>query len=200
MFGVSKSKSIRIALACATLVASSLPLACATPTETKSEWKDPSRVAKPMEKIVVIGLHLKPEQRRLVEDQLAASLERKGMQVTASYRVLGDLLPDSDTGKSTLQRAGYQGALIVSLRGVEDRRRYIPKDVWAGPYFGYYDAGYMANETIVTFDSALFDLRDGKRAWTLTTETTNPSSGADSAKSLSKEVVSKLSDLGFVAH
>ncbi|MGZ3418617.1 MAG: hypothetical protein ACXVEE_12165 [Polyangiales bacterium] len=196
-------RNSRMALLGAAILVSGLPLGCSTPTKMTSEWKDPSRIAQPMQKIVVIGLRLPPAQRHVVEDQLVASLNAKGTPAAPSYRVLGDTLPDSSTARTRLEQAGYEGALVVSLRGVTETPTYVPgstSTVWGSPYWGRttYDPGYVVNEKVVTFDSTLWDLRDGRRAWAATTETTNPDSGADSAKSLSKEIVPKLQELGVV--
>jgi hypothetical protein len=199
------AKSARAALTCAMGLALTLPVACGTPTKVTSEWKDASRIEKPVDKIMVMGLRLQPSQRRVVEDTLVAKLKEKGTAAEPSYRVLGDMLPDRDTARDVLDRKGFHGVLVVRMRSVDERPVWVPQNTssavwyntyWGAPYAtggaGPYGGGYVVMDKTVTFDSDLCDLRDGRRIWSVTTETTNPSSGNDFAKSLSKELVPRL--------
>jgi len=187
----------------ATVVGSSLALACSTPTKVTSEWRDPSRVPRPMQRVVVIALRLPSAQRHTLEDKLVASLGESGMASAPSYQLLGEALPDSATAHSVLTRAGYDGALVVTMLGITEEPTYVPGDaamVWGGPFWGSAsDSGYIVTDETVAFDSTLWDLRDGKLAWTMTTETDNPKSAPDFAKSLSGQLVAKLVRLGFIA-
>lgn len=194
----------RIALlSCALCAAASVPLACSTPTRFTSEWKDPSSANAHLSKVVVIALDLTPSQRRTLEDRMSAELIAKGTKASPSYSVLGDPLPDRETAKAFLQKTGYDGALVVRLHNVKQSEQYVngpETTVWGSPYWGYStQPGYYVPQQTVTFESSLYDLRDGRRIWTATTDTDNPSSHDDFAKSLSGEVIPRLEELGLVA-
>lgn len=198
------AKSARAALTCAMGLAMTLPIACGTPTKVTSEWKDASRIEKPVDKIMVMGLRLQPSQRRVMEDELVAKLKEKGTAAEPSYRVLGDMLPDRDAARDALDRKGFQGVLVVRLRAVEEKPVYVPSSstgaVWYNTYWGgpAYDRGYYVMDKTVTFDSDLWDLRDGRRVWSVTTVTSNPSSSGDFAKSVSKQLVPRMAKENLV--
>jgi hypothetical protein len=185
-----------------------LSLGCGGASTTVSDqWKDPSYVAGPMKRVVVIGLRLEPASRRVLEDRFVAELAKQGVQAAPSYSIFGDTLPDRETARATLARDGYDGALALRLQRVEEKQRYVPGSYYSsgspyGPFWGAstYDPGYVVTDKIVSFETSLWDLRDGDRVWTANTQTENPSSGKDFAKSLSKEVLPNLSKQQLVVN
>jgi hypothetical protein len=203
MFNALLAPTVGIAVAAATVAAVS---GCSTPTKVTDQWRDPSYAAGPMHRVVVIGLDVPPATRRLLEDRFASDLDKRGVQATASYTVFGDQLPDKETARATLASSGFDGVLVLRLQRVSDRARYVPGDHFYGmPYTGYwgsnyYGSGYYVTDEIVNFETSLWDLRDGKRVWTANTRTENPSSGTDTAKSLSKKVVPELTKKGLVTN
>jgi len=179
--------------------------ACSTPTSVTDQWKDPSYAAGPMKRVVVMGLRVPPATRHLIEDRFVADLAKQGVQSAPSYTVFGDQLPDRDTARATLVRGGYDGALVLRLHRVDETPRYVPGEGFYGAPYGpfwsssVYDPGYVVIDKTVIFESSLWALRDGKRVWTANTQTDNPSSSSDFAKSLSKEVLPELSKQGLLA-
>jgi hypothetical protein len=169
-------------------------------------WKNPSYAAGPMKRIVVMGLDVDATTRHLVEDRFAADLRTKGVQAAQSYAVLGEVLPDRETARREFARGAYDGALVLRLERVTERSHYVPNDRFFGsPYNNYwgpsgsYAPGYVVTDELVQFEASLWDLRDGMRVWTANTNTTNPSSSRDFAKSLSKKVLPQLVEEGLVA-
>ncbi|MGZ3418528.1 MAG: hypothetical protein ACXVEE_11720 [Polyangiales bacterium] len=205
-------RGTRVALIGAIAAACSLPIACSTPTKVTSEWSDPSRAQTPASKLVVLGLRLGPSQRRVVEDQLVSSLGEKGIAAVPAYRVFGEEVPDRESALSMLGGQGYDGVLVVRMRSVTETPVYVPGSStgavsgveWTNAYWGdpnggsVYDPGYIVWEKDVYFDSGLWDLRNGRRVWTATTKTENPSSSSDFAKSLSKKLIPRLEELRLV--
>ncbi len=177
---------------------------CTTPTTMTDQWKDPSYAAGPMKKIVVMGLRLPPEKRRVVEDEVVADLRKQGVQATTWYQVFGDTIPPKEQARATLQNAGYDGVLVLRLERVTDRPEYVSGgDFWGAPYGSFWgapmDDGYVVNDETVSFGTSLWSVADGKRVWSASTETDNPSSSKDFADSLSDELVPALEKQGLVA-
>lgn len=192
----------------AAAVVASIACAGSTPTRVTREWKDPSAVASPsMTKVVVMGALVKAEQRRTLEDRFVSGLASEGIHAAPSYRVLGDPLPDLATSRAMLQRAGYHGAVAVRLGEVSERRRHVEGST-PGPYafapqaYGTVgsvrDPGFWVTDTVLTFETSLWDLRDDRRVWVVISKTENPSSSSDYANSLTKEVVPRLADSGLI--
>lgn len=105
--------------------------------------------------------------------------------------------------------AGFDGALVSSLRSVRDKPTYVPGsptgtgfwDSYYGPgWGGAYTPGYIVEDEEVNMETTLWDLRvaNGTLVWSAVTKTTNPRSGADAVKSVTREVLPKLEAVGLV--
>jgi len=184
----------------AAVALAALSLGCgSTPTTVADQWKDPSYVAGPMKKVVVIGLRVEPATRHVLEDRFVSDLAAQGVQSAPSYSIFGEQLPDKETARATLARGGYDGALVLRLQRVDEKPSYATPP--SGPFGATtaYDPGYIVTDEIVSFETSLWDMRDGSRVWTANTQTQNPSSGGDIAKSISKKVLPALTKQGFLA-
>ena len=183
--------------------------ACSTPTRVTDVWKDPSYAGGPLRTVVVFGGRMQETNRRTVEDGFVNALTAHGVRATPSYKLFPGTLPAKEEARAALQQAGVEAALVSSLRGVTERATYVEGGPgfwggfygpgWGGP--AYYP-GYVVTEPIVTFETSMWDLReggrDGKVIWSANTQTENPSSGKDFVSSLIKEVVPSMVKAGVL--
>jgi hypothetical protein len=184
----------------------SLGTACtSTPTVTTDVWHDPSYSAGPMRNIVIVGARVDDTHRRVVEDAFASAIATPGVHATPSYVLFPGALPDRVTAHNTLLKGGYDGALVATMRGIHERITIVPGagwDAWgAWGAYGYSAAseGYVVTDQYVRFETALWDPRGaGKMVWSAVTQTENPTSGNDFARSLVNEIVPALWQAGFI--
>jgi hypothetical protein len=172
--------------------------ACSTPTTISDVWRDPSYSAGPMRKIFVVGGTRNETNRRSLEDSFAASLSQHSVAAMASYRVFPGH-PDRDTVKQYLQAQGYDGALVVKLRGVNTQTTLVP-DANFGWYWGYAWGPdyYVETDQYVKVESSLWDAHSAKLVWSAVTETANPSSSSDAIQSIVGKVTSTLTKEGLI--
>jgi len=166
--------------------------ACSTPTTISDVWRDPSYSAPPMRKIFVVGATANATNRRTLEDDFAASLAQHSVDATPSYRVFPNH-PTRDAVKSYLEAQGYDGALVVKLRGVQTRTTIQPGADF-GWYYGYAWGPdyYVETDRFVKVETSLWDAHDSKLVWSAVTETENPSSSSDAITSLVAKITSTL--------
>jgi hypothetical protein len=183
--------------------------ACTTPTIVTDVWKDPSYAGGPLRTIVVFGGRMEETNRRTLEDGFVSALTTHGVRATPSYKLFPGTLPGKDEARAALHQAGVEGALVSSLRNVTERATYVEggPGFWGGfygPGWGgpVYYPGYVVTEPVVTFETSLWDLREGgqegKVIWSAKTQTDNPSSGKDFVSSLTKEVVPSMVKAGML--
>jgi hypothetical protein len=192
----------------ATAVLTLLLAGCSTPTEITSTWKDPSYAAGPMKNIVVFGGRLDATNRNALEDGFASALSARGVHATPSYTLFPGDLPASNDAQIALQKAGVDGILVASMRGVSEQSTYVAGTAYGGPFWGGYygpgwggawDPGYVVTDQFVKFETSLWSPNgDGKMVWSAVTQTENPSSGKDFVSSLTKIVVPALAKAGFL--
>jgi hypothetical protein len=162
--------------------------------------------------VLVFGGGTIETHRRAIEDGVVAMLKREGIDARPSYTMF-PTLPDRERARAATRDAGIDGALVVALRGVHERTRYVPGHYsggfW-GSYYGpgyygpgwggMYSPGYVVTDEVVLAETTLWDVRgDGVLVWTSTTQTTNPTNMRDFVGSLSKEVVPNLLDAKLLA-
>jgi hypothetical protein len=178
--------------------------ACATKTSVTQVWQAPTQgpVRAPMRAVLVFGVRSEESTRRILEDEVVAALARNGVRSAPSYAVfVGDATPPIDQARKMVDEQHFEGVLVLKLQDIKEEQHYVPPagHFWNGYYGygwgwgGYTSPGYMATDEIVTFETTLWDLRgDDRLVWTAQTQTTNPRSGHDFARSLSKAVIPAL--------
>jgi hypothetical protein len=176
--------------------------ACSTtePTHVTDVWKDPSYAAGPMKNLVVFAARLNETDRRTLEDGFVAALSAHNTRATPSYRVLTTPLPARDVARAKLEQLGFDGALVATLRGVNETVTAAGgPGFWDGYYGRTWGEPYVVEEPVVKFETSLWDLKGpGRLVWSADTRTENPSSGKNFTKSLTSEVVPLLENEGLV--
>jgi hypothetical protein len=193
------------AVACAALTVAA---ACSTPTKMTDVWKDPSYRGGPMRNVVVFGGRLSETDRRTLEDGFVSALQAHGVRATASYSLFpGGTLPNREEARARLQQAGFEGTLVSTLRGVNEKPTFAEGaapgfwDGYYGPAWGSaYGPGYVVTQPVVRFESSLWGLQgDTRLVWSAVTQTENPSSAKDFVSSLTNDVVPALAKAGLIA-
>jgi hypothetical protein len=190
------------------VVAATALVACATETSVTQLWSAPIPVNQPpMRRIVVMATQMDEANRRVLEDALTAELAKHGVQGTQSYTLFADQLPERERAKQLMRDVGADGILTANFKGIRERLTYEPGyytgDFWGGYYGGVYRGslgGYVYTDQIVNVETALWDARaNDQTVWAVLTQTTNPSSGPDFVRSVTKKVVAALAAAHWIA-
>lgn len=206
MIGDAASRFARRAGAAA--LAAALSVACGAQTSTTQLWQARDYAAPPMRNVIVFGGGMSEPERRSLEDHVASELADHGVAASPSYQLFPEL-PDTQRARAEVQRRGYDGALVSTLRSVRERQSYAPGYYHGGGFWGgYYGPGwglgwrsdYVVSDEIVDVETSLWDLRtqDGTLVWSATTQTTNPSSNDDLIRSLTDTVLPKITEAGLI--
>ncbi len=195
-----------ISAACAS-AALALVAGCSTSTTETNVWKAPSSSAGPLRNIAVFGGRVGETDRRTLEDGYVAELAAYGVHATQSYTLFpqSPVPPDADAIRTTLESAGYDGALVSALKNASETVVVPPEAGWAGGFYGpggYWGTGgavYPATVAYVKFETMLWSTTSGKMVWSATTQTENPTSGKAFVASLTKAVVPSLAKAGLFA-
>lgn len=179
---------------------------CGTKTSTTQLWSAEDYSAAPLRKVVIFGRGMAEAQRRTVEDRFATALGDHGVAATPSYRIFPEL-PDREIAQAELAKQGFDGALVTTLHGTRERQSYVPGHYQGGGFWGGYygmgwgwSPGYIVTDELVDAETSVFDLRTGggRLVWSATTRTTNPTSGDDLSKSMSREILPSIAKNGII--
>jgi hypothetical protein len=187
-------------------------------TRLVDTWMDPGARGASLSRIAVIYMSTNDTTRRIAEDAAVAALAKKieGAQIGSSYHVIDQrAMADQESMRLRLEKAGFDGALIMRPAGVSHRLvsepgayyptfspyAYYPtfSGYWRWAYPIVYDTGYLREETIVRLDTRLYSLKDDKLLWAGVSKTSDPSSLNKLVYDVARKVAKALAKDDLVA-
>lgn len=159
-------------------------LAGCSSTQVKSVWKDPSHAGR-LQRIMVIAVAKEPINRRILEDEYVVQLKARGMDAIASYSTLPDRSQDDQAAIAKMvEQLGADTVLVSRLVSKRTVRVYYPATIthrphyygtWPDYYRHGYDLinapGYTTKYEYALMETNVYDTRDDKLIWAVTTET-----------------------------
>ena len=159
-----------------------LLMACAArPTQVTTDWRDPAASRLRLQRTVAFFPGEDPQLRRQMEDRLASRLPGG----IASHTLVSDerlAAADTQAIRSAIAGAGVDGVLMVRLVSVESQSagRTVPttgsasEDLWAYLRRTPRAALMPGRETMITMESRVYTVPDGKLVWTGHSASFNP--------------------------
>ncbi len=134
-----------------TVVLSVVLSSCAS-TGLSHMWQDPTYVSGPLKTILVVAVRKDQKIRRAWEDGFATELRSDGIDVTPSYRLFPDTLPDTNLIKTITKNQRFDGIILVgrastqTIESVTSRDDINSSEISFQPldasYYGYYVREY----------------------------------------------------------
>ncbi len=200
---------------------------CSSVTDVTGSWKKPGTTSQKYKKIVVLGVSKDIVKRSTVENAVVADMRSNGISAVAGNTLITDMFLDSDNdGKvdpnvkeeivAKLKAAGVDGAFVISLVDKKEEERYVPGTYSYGPtyspyagYYGFnsyyygawnnvYSPGYYTKQTNYFFASNFYNVATEQLVWSAQSETFNPQSMSDFAKSYSTSIVDDFISSGVI--
>ena len=150
-----------------------LAASCAT-TKMTDAWRD-DNFRGTIRKVVVIGIFKEPDTRKIFEDEFADRLRARGVDATASHKIIPDAeLPDKDVVLGKVRKLGADAVLVTRVVDMETEKNYVPGQAYAVPtYYGYYGAyysysyrpGYTETKGSAYLETNLYNVGDEKLIW-----------------------------------
>lgn len=200
-----------------TILMSLIYFSCSSVTDISGTWRKPGTTAKKYNKIMVLGLSGDLVKRATVEKAIVSKLRSFGINAVSSVNVFPDSFVDSDNnGKidnenkeayaEKIKEQGVDGVFTISLMDVKESEYYVPGTTYYAPstmyypFYSYYwntynvvhTPGYMTKSTNYFLASNFYDLSNDQLVWSAQSETVNPQSLNDFAKSYSTAVVDEF--------
>ena len=138
----------------------------------------------------MIGFTSEIATRRAMEDGVTAEIRKNGGAAEPSYSLVPGALPKEPAAmKEKVAAAGFDGAVVVRVSGVDRDQYWDPGYVAVVPsyyyspwsYWGHYypyawDMGYMRTQTVVQIETTAYALKSEMLIWSGISESTNPGS------------------------
>ena len=177
------------------LLAFLLAFSCSS-TRITSTWKAPNTVARPYNKIMVLGIIREADRtiRERMEKHLADDLKSRGYQAFSAYEVYGPKAFEGFNEKQANEKLagdGIDAVITVVLLDKQKERYYVPGRMVFTPYnyyrshfWGYYSSiqyriespNYYEVTTRYFWESNLYDLNTKQLVFSVQTQSFEPAS------------------------
>jgi hypothetical protein len=175
-------RALSIRLAAGTVVLLLAAAGCGSQTRIEKLYQDYDSRGLQYQRLLVIGIAGDPDQRRRIEDLLAANLAAENVAATAGYTRLGSspvlLQDDIDEAAAATDSDAILIAHLVSVStkaAVKEGRVEVKSECRGGNPVDYFlydheelrepDSVAIAHEVVMVTN--LYDSQDGARIWTI---------------------------------
>jgi hypothetical protein len=206
---------IQRALAALGLVAAT---GCAGPSTSLNQvWVDPSYAGGPIQKVFVIGVIKETARKRNFENTMAARFRELGIEAVESWQAIpADKETDETSVRAAVEGKGFDSVIVSQLISVDKRQEYVPGSTyvdsyWGSPAYGYgyypyyastyavvHEPGYTIENTVVSVETNLYDVKSEELKWAAVSETLNPQDVNNAIAEFSHVIVGDLLKQGFV--
>ena len=170
-------------------VIASVATACNPGTHVTESWKDPGSTHIRFSKVVAVCMCKEDALRRSVEDEMVKRIRNS----VASYTILptGEAR-DPEQVRQLFQARGFDGAVVARLVGDDRGASGAPAAPHTPPpsygamwgstgYWSYgwgtvHSPSYLTQDRVVTMDTNVYSVADGKLVWASRSATYNPAS------------------------
>jgi hypothetical protein len=186
-------------------------LAACSATRVSDVWTDPGYSGGPLRQVAVFVLGTDEAIRDLVENEFARRLPMSTRGIGGHGFVPAAEQGDIDKVRARIQAAGFDGAIIGRLVGVEGPQPWergslqqVPisyrtlENYYVSTYQEVERSAFQAN-TVVRVQTNVYAVASGTLIWSAASQTFNPKETRDAAGDLAKVVVEQLQKVGILA-
>src|SRR5215217_15507 len=198
------------------LIACSILLyTCSPSTRITGSWVEPSAQGQPFQgkRVFIASLTRNMELRTKLENTLAEQATKRGISVIKSTEHFSpdfyQKIPEEKALLQQIRNSGANAILTVSLINKESETRYVPGTRtyspfsyyrWYGGFYSYfnywrpslYEPGYYVTDKTYFMETNLYDIKTNRLIWSAQSETMNPGSIDEFARTYPKVLIAQL--------
>jgi hypothetical protein len=185
--------------------------ACSSSNKISNSWKNPEVTIESakFQTVAVFAMVKNPDMRMDVEDVLASQMPNT-IAVPSYKMLLDEELADLDAVKRKLNERGMEGALILSVRKVDEKTSYYSSGMYPSAYYsfgGYYNYAwnymydpylYSSTNVYVDLEILIYSIKDDKLVWYGESTSVNPETIQQTISELAFAVKQQLVEDGLI--
>ena len=186
--------------------------ACSSSNKISNSWTNPEATAESIKfQTVAIFAMVKDQQMtRDIEESIAGQMPNT-VAVPAYKLVTNEELADINAVKKKLLERGIEGALVLSVRNVDQKTTYYSSGMYPSSYYsfgGYYNYAwnymydpymYSSTNVYVDIEILIYSLKDDKLVWYGESTSINPQSIEQTISELAVSVKNQLVEDGLLS-
>lgn len=188
-------------------------IGCSSSNKITNSWKNPdaSEESIKFQTVAVFAMVKDQQMRRDVEDAIASQMPNT-IAVPAYKMVTNEELADIDAVKQKLKDRGMEGALVLSVKNVNQKTSYYSSGMYPSAYYtfgGYYNYAwnymydpyvYSNTNVYVDLEILIYSLKNDQLVWYGESTSVNPKDIHETISELAVSVKNQLVEDGLLDH
>ena len=184
---------------------------CSSSNKISNSWKNPeaTQESAKFQTVAVFGMVKDQEMRRDVEEAIAGQMVNT-IAVPSYKMITNEELADINAVKQKLNERGMEGALILSVRKVDEKTTYYSSGMYPSAYYsfgGYYNYawnymydpyGYSSTNIYVDLEILIYSIKNDKLIWYGESTSVNPEGIQQTISELAVSVKNQLVEDGLL--
>ena len=184
---------------------------CSSSNEISNSWKNPEATLESakFQTVAVFAMVKNPDMRRDVEDIIASQMPNT-IAVPSYKMITNEELTDIDAVKQKLKERGMEGALVLSVRNVNQKTSYYSSGMYPSAYYsfgGYYNYAwnymydpyvYSNTNVYVDLEILIYSLKNDQLVWYGESTSVNPQNLQETISELAVSVKNQLVQDGLL--
>jgi hypothetical protein len=186
-------------------------IGCSTSNKITNSWKNPDATEESLkfQTVAVFGMVKDQQMQKDVEEVIASQMVNT-IAVPSYKMITNEELADLDAVKKKLSERGMEGALVLSVRNVNQRTSYYSSGIYPSAYYtfgGYYNYAwnymydpfvYSSTNVYVDLEILIYSLKDDKLVWYGESTSVNPKGIQETISKLAVSVKNQLVEDGLL--
>jgi hypothetical protein len=178
---------------------------CSSSNKISNSWKNPDVTIESakFQTMAVFAMVKDEQMRRGVEEAIVSQMPNT-IAVPSYKMITKEELADIDAVKQKLKERGMEGALVLSVRNVNQKTSYYSSGMYPSAYYsfgGYYNYAwnymydpyvYSTTNVYVDLEILIYSLRDDKLVWYGESTSVNPKRIQETISELAVSVKNQL--------
>lgn len=162
-------------------------ISCSSSNKISNSWKNPDAGGEfiKFQTVAVFAMVKNPDMRMDVEEALASQMPNT-IAVPSYKMITNEELADINAVKKKLSERGMEGALVLSVRNVNQQTSYYSSGMYPSSYYsfgGYYNYawnymydpyGYSSTNVYVDLEILIYSLKNDQLVWYGESTSVNP--------------------------
>lgn len=184
---------------------------CSSSNKISNSWKNPdvTMESAKFQTVAVFAMVKEDQMRRDVEEAIVSQMPNT-VAVPAYKMITKEELADLDAVKQKLSERGMEGALVLSVRNVNQKTSYYSSGMYPSSYYsfgGYYNYAwnymydpfmYSTTNVYVDLEVLIYSLKDDKLVWYGESTSVNPKGIQQTISELAVSVKEQLVEDGLL--
>lgn len=184
---------------------------CSSSNKISNSWKNPEATLESakFQTVAVFAMVKNPDMRRDVEDIIASQMPNT-IAVPSYKMITNEELTDIDAVKQKLKERGMEGALVLSVRNVNQKTSYYSTGMYPSAYYsfgGYYNYAwnymydpyvYSNTNVYVDLEILIYSLKNDQLVWYGESTSVNPQNLQETISELAVSVKNQLVQDGLL--